>query len=81
MNKRRCGVGVAVLGKLVKAIFILIYILSNMYIIVYYVYLWDSNYYHETIETKLFLDNMVYAIGGHDGTSYLQTVSFVMFFV
>ena len=49
MNKRRCGVGVAVLGEIVILIISLRKIL-------------------------LCLDNMVYAIGGHDGTSYLQTV-------
>ena len=46
MNKRRCGVGVAVLGKKI----------------------WKFS------ALKSFSDNIIYAIGGHDGTSYLQTV-------
>ena len=47
MNKRRCGVGVAVLGRITVII--------------------QDRYFY-------LLDNIIYAIGGHDGTSYLQTV-------
>ena len=59
MNKRRCGVGVAVLGKITIA-------KDRAYIIDYYL----KSYF----VSCRYSDNMVYAIGGHDGTSYLQTV-------